>query len=133
MFYFPSPPHQPPVRYGDTDSLFVECPGKTRAQAFQIGAEIVREVNQRNPAPIQLKLEKVYQPCFLVTKKRYVGNMYESPGTAKATQLDCTGRESQFTMLLLWAMDKQNKPDPFSTPRVSRQFEGIHAQPSRES
>lgn len=28
---------------------------------------------------MKLKLEKVYQPCILQTKKRYVGYMYESP------------------------------------------------------
>ena len=32
-----------------------------------------------NPPPVALKLEKVYQPCMLVTKKRYVGFIYESP------------------------------------------------------
>ena len=36
-----------------------------------------------NPPPVALKLEKVYEPCMLVTKKRYVGFMYESPGQAE--------------------------------------------------
>ena len=35
-----------------------------------------------NPPPVTLKLEKVYEPCMLVTKKRYVGFMYESPTQA---------------------------------------------------
>ena len=38
-----------------------------------------------NPPPVALKLEKVYEPCMLVTKKRYVGFMYESPGQAEPT------------------------------------------------
>lgn len=30
------------VVYGDTDSLFVEVPGRSRAEAFRIGAEIAQ-------------------------------------------------------------------------------------------
>ncbi len=58
--------------YGDTDSLFVQVKGATRVQAFELGREIVRQVGLRHPAPMKLKLEKVYQPCFLLTKKRFV-------------------------------------------------------------
>jgi DNA polymerase zeta len=32
------------VVYGDTDSMFVEFKGKTREEAFRIGAEIAKEV-----------------------------------------------------------------------------------------
>jgi DNA polymerase zeta len=53
------------VVYGDTDSLFVFVPGKSREQAFKIGAEISEAVNLDNPKPVKLKLEKVYQPCIL--------------------------------------------------------------------
>ncbi|XP_075227107.1 DNA polymerase zeta catalytic subunit [Lycorma delicatula] len=66
------------VVYGDTDSLFVLVPGRTRKQAFEIGAEIAEAVTNDNPKPVKLKLEKIYQPCILQTKKRYVGYMYES-------------------------------------------------------
>ncbi|KAF4520400.1 hypothetical protein B566_EDAN018620 [Ephemera danica] len=66
------------VIYGDTDSMFVLVPGKTRAQAFAVGEQIAAAVTADNPTPIKLKLEKVYQPCILQTKKRYVGFMYES-------------------------------------------------------
>lgn len=67
------------VVYGDTDSMFVLVPGKSRADAFKIGAKIAEAVTNANPSPVKLKLEKVYQPCILQTKKRYVGYMYESP------------------------------------------------------
>lgn len=67
------------VVYGDTDSLFVLVPGRSREEAFRIGNEIVAAVSNENPEPIKLKLEKVYQPCILQTKKRYVGYMYETP------------------------------------------------------
>ncbi|KAI8148312.1 hypothetical protein BJV82DRAFT_591635 [Fennellomyces sp. T-0311] len=67
------------VVYGDTDSVFVSLSGRTREEAFQIGKEIAEAVTKRNPSPIRLKFEKVYQPCVLVAKKRYVGFKYESP------------------------------------------------------
>jgi DNA polymerase zeta len=65
------------VVYGDTDSLFVLVPGRSREEAFRIGDEIAQAVTNTNPSPIKLKLEKVYQPSILQTKKRYVGYMYE--------------------------------------------------------
>ena len=52
---------------------------RSRDEAFQIGTEIAREVTAFNPPPVTLKFEKVYHPCVLLTKKRYVGYMYESP------------------------------------------------------
>ncbi|KAG5883184.1 hypothetical protein JTB14_018200 [Gonioctena quinquepunctata] len=67
------------VVYGDTDSLFVMVPGKSREHAFEVGKQIADAVTKANPDPIKLKLEKVYQPCILQTKKRYVGYMYENP------------------------------------------------------
>ncbi|KAL6779569.1 POLZ1 [Auxenochlorella protothecoides x Auxenochlorella symbiontica] len=70
------------VVYGDTDSMFVVVPGKSREAAFKIGAEIQRVVTAANPSPILLKLEKVYHPCVLLTKKRYVGFAYESHSQA---------------------------------------------------
>ncbi|KAI0558305.1 DNA polymerase zeta catalytic subunit [Gracilaria domingensis] len=70
------------VVYGDTDSVFVQVPGATRDEAFQIGRKIVDYVENKYPNPITLKLEKVYQPCVLQTKKRYVGYSYESPEQA---------------------------------------------------
>jgi DNA polymerase zeta len=41
-------------------------------------AEIAAAVTAANPRPVTLKMEKVYQPCILQTKKRYVGFAYES-------------------------------------------------------
>ncbi|XP_076640510.1 DNA polymerase zeta catalytic subunit isoform X1 [Colletes latitarsis] len=65
------------VVYGDTDSLFVLLPGKSREDAFIIGAEIADTVTAANPPPIKLKFEKILQPSILQTKKRYCGYMYE--------------------------------------------------------
>ncbi|KAJ3125027.1 DNA polymerase zeta, partial [Nowakowskiella sp. JEL0407] len=66
------------VVYGDTDSLFVSLPGRSKESAFQIGNAIVQEMTKINPYPVKLKFEKVYHPCMLLTKKRYVGFMYET-------------------------------------------------------
>ncbi|TGZ37682.1 DNA polymerase zeta catalytic subunit [Temnothorax longispinosus] len=66
------------VVYGDTDSLFVLLPGKSREEAFTIGEEIADAVTAINPPPVKLKFEKVLHPCILQTKKRYCGFMYET-------------------------------------------------------
>ncbi|KAF0292368.1 DNA polymerase zeta catalytic subunit [Amphibalanus amphitrite] len=66
------------VVYGDTDSLFILLKGRSRSEAFQLGEEMAAAVTAENPDPVKLKFEKVYQPCILQTKKRYVGFMYET-------------------------------------------------------
>ncbi|KAJ1335730.1 DNA polymerase delta subunit 1 [Microdochium nivale] len=66
------------VVYGDTDSLFIHLPGRTKDQAFDIGNEIAQTITDMNPRPVKLKFEKVYHPCVLLAKKRYVGYKYES-------------------------------------------------------
>lgn len=81
------------VVYGDTDSLFVHLPGRSKDQAFKIGNEIAEEVTQMFPKPVKLKFEKVYLPCILQTKKRYVGYMYESP-TQETPEFDAKGIET---------------------------------------
>lgn len=84
---------QADVVYGDTDSIFVRLPGRSIAEAFRIGQEIAEAVTAMNPDPVLLKLEKVYRPCFLVSKKRYVGAMYENPLQQKFT-FDAKGIET---------------------------------------
>ncbi|KAL7267714.1 DNA polymerase zeta [Rhizina undulata] len=65
------------VVYGDTDSLFIHLKGRTKEEAFRIGQEIADRVTEANPRPMKLKFEKVYLPCILMAKKRYVGFKYE--------------------------------------------------------
>ncbi|CAG9460605.1 unnamed protein product [Pedinophyceae sp. YPF-701] len=81
------------VVYGDTDSMFVLLPGRSKEEAFAIGREIAEEVSRANPPPVRLKLEKVYLPCILQTKKRYVGMAFESP-TQKRPRFDAKGIET---------------------------------------
>uniref|UniRef100_A0A8C9EZZ4 DNA polymerase zeta catalytic subunit n=1 Tax=Pavo cristatus TaxID=9049 RepID=A0A8C9EZZ4_PAVCR len=61
-----------------TQSMFVLLKGATKEQSFKIGQEIAEAVTATNPKPVKLKFEKVYLPCVLQTKKRYVGYMYET-------------------------------------------------------
>ncbi|VDM59418.1 unnamed protein product [Angiostrongylus costaricensis] len=81
------------VIYGDTDSMFVLAPGATKDQAFSIGRRIAADVTNDNPAPVVLKLEKVYVGCVLETKKRYAGWMYENEED-DIGQLDAKGIET---------------------------------------
>jgi len=81
------------VVYGDTDSLFVYLKGRTRAQAFDIGNEIAKAVTDMNPRPVKLKFEKVYHPCVLLAKKRYVGFKYEHPNQTQP-EFDAKGIET---------------------------------------
>ncbi|CEP18773.1 hypothetical protein [Parasitella parasitica] len=67
------------VVYGDTDSMFIYFPGKTKDEAFVLGNDIAETVTKLNPAPVKLKFEKVYHPAVLLAKKRYVGFKYENP------------------------------------------------------
>ncbi|XP_071115137.1 uncharacterized protein [Haliotis cracherodii] len=66
------------VVYGDTDSMFIHLEGRSKDEAFKIGQEIADAVTAMFPKPIKLKFEKVYMPCVLQTKKRYVGFSYET-------------------------------------------------------
>ncbi|KAI8288164.1 DNA polymerase zeta catalytic subunit [Colletotrichum sp. SAR11_57] len=81
------------VVYGDTDSLFVYLKGRTKDQAFDIGNEIAKAITDMNPRPIKLKFEKVYHPCVLLAKKRYVGYKYESKNQVKP-DFDAKGIET---------------------------------------
>ncbi|KAI0361627.1 hypothetical protein OH77DRAFT_1546215 [Trametes cingulata] len=81
------------VVYGDTDSLFIYLPGKTKDQAFRIGQDMADTITQMNPAPVKLKFEKVYLPCVLMAKKRYVGFKFENPDD-KEPAFDAKGIET---------------------------------------
>lgn len=80
------------VVYGDTDSLFVSLPGRSKEQAFKIGHDIADAVTALNPKPVKLKFEKVYMGCILMAKKRYVGFKYEHPDDEPA--FDAKGIET---------------------------------------
>lgn len=82
------------VVYGDTDSLFVMVPNRSRKAALSIGSDIVRAITNSFPIPVKLKLEKVYLPCVLQTKKRYVGYAYETDSISEVPKFDAKGIET---------------------------------------
>ena len=69
-----------PVKYGDTDSIFVEMAGASVAQALDQAHEISKTVFAGTPPAVHLKVEYVFDGCALVSKKRYVGRAVEAPG-----------------------------------------------------
>lgn len=79
----------------DTDSVFVQLVGRSREEAFHIGKEIAYFITSTSPSEVVLKFEKVYHPCILVTKKRYVGNSFETLEACKKdiSHLDVKGLE----------------------------------------
>ncbi|QSZ31047.1 hypothetical protein DSL72_000608 [Monilinia vaccinii-corymbosi] len=81
------------VVYGDTDSLFVYLKGRSKDEAFDIGNEIAKTITNMNPRPVKLKFEKVYLPCVLLAKKRYVGFKYESKSQTEP-EFDAKGIET---------------------------------------
>lgn len=81
------------VVYGDTDSLFVYLPGKSKEDAFEIGKSMARAVTASNPSPMKLKFEKVYLPSVLLSKKRYMGWSFEWEGQ-KVPKFDAKGIET---------------------------------------
>ncbi len=49
-------------------------------QAFEIGAQMAKEITKMHPYPIELKFEKVYCPFMPLAKKRYTGYKHEKLG-----------------------------------------------------
>lgn len=88
-----SGPWKAKVIYGDTDSLFILLEGRTKEEAFNIGRQMSSYITKLNPSPVTLKFEKVYQPLFLLTKKRYVGYSYEHENQ-KEPKMDAKGIET---------------------------------------
>ena len=81
------------VVYGDTDSLFVYLKGRSKDEAFDIGNDIAKTITDMNPRPVKLKFEKVYLPCVLLAKKRYVGFKYETKAQTEP-EFDAKGIET---------------------------------------
>lgn len=57
LLNLPAPPSAP-CSPTSADSMFVLLPGRSRADAFRIGAEIAAAVTAANPPPVVLKMEK---------------------------------------------------------------------------
>ena len=73
------------VVYGDTDSLFVLLPGRSRADAFAVGAEIAAGITAANPPPVTLKLEKARARAAT----RALGTLLHQRCRARPSRLPC--------------------------------------------
>ena len=80
------------VVYGDTDSLFILCQGKSLEETFKIGERLAKHITSINPFPMELKFEKVYYPCVTLAKKRYCGYKMEKLNDSRI--LDAKGIET---------------------------------------
>jgi DNA polymerase elongation subunit (family B) len=79
------------VIYGDTDSVFVkfkildeegkvDTSHKALVKSIELGKHASEYMNSILPFPHNLEYEKVYWPFAIISKKRYVGNLYgENP------------------------------------------------------
>jgi DNA polymerase elongation subunit (family B) len=77
------------VIYGDTDSIFCKFPlkdscgnavyGKDSLEyAIEVGKDVEKNIASIMPKPQKLNYEKSLYPFILFSKKRYVGNLYET-------------------------------------------------------
>lgn len=82
------------VIYSDTDSMFVKFANVSLEEARKKGKEITRLVNLLFPSPICLQFEKIYKPCVLEAKKRYVGWQYSTREMDGRAVLDSKGIET---------------------------------------
>ena len=81
------------VIYGDTDSIFVkfkildengkpDTSHKSLVKSIELGKQASDYANSLLPYPHNLEYEKVYWPFCIISKKRYVGNLYgEDPNS----------------------------------------------------
>lgn len=66
------------VVYGDTDSVFVKYDLDDVALVFKEAISLAQHISTWFPFPMELQFEKVYSKCFLISKKRYCGAIFES-------------------------------------------------------
>lgn len=84
--------HDSQVIYGDTDSVMVNFFEQDLNVVFAIADKVSKFVSDRFEKPVSLEFEKVYNPYFLINKKRYAGLIYTNP--SKPDKIDTKGIET---------------------------------------
>lgn len=71
------------IIYGDTDSLFVEMPNNSIQDCFTFVKELHKKLTSVFPFPFNIKLEKIYFGCLIISKRKYCGWCYKSKNQEK--------------------------------------------------
>lgn len=80
------------VIYGDTDSVFVMFPGiKEKGHdaimpVIDMAKKLGQEFSNTLKKPLKLEYEKVFYPLLLMSKKRYIGKLYENDDQHSVTK-----------------------------------------------
>ena len=61
------------VIYGDTDSIMVKVRADSIDEAFSVGKEIEKTINEYYQGKMTVKIESVFKSFLIVAKKRYAG------------------------------------------------------------
>ncbi|MGC9058938.1 MAG: DNA-directed DNA polymerase [Candidatus Aenigmatarchaeota archaeon] len=61
------------VIYGDTDSIMVKIKASSIEEAFKIGREIEKVINDYYQGKVTTKIEAIFKSFLIVSKKRYAG------------------------------------------------------------
>lgn len=69
--------------YGDTDSVMVQFLNIPKEQLWEYCRKVEQEMLDANifPKPMKLELENIYNPLFMLRKKRYMFRYYKEDGT----------------------------------------------------
>ncbi len=81
------------IVYGDTDSVYVRFPHIPPNQLWQHARHIEQEIYTQNifPKPMKLEFEDaIYDPFFILTKKRYMWKYFHEDGT-RSTEIGNKG------------------------------------------
>lgn len=86
------------VIYGDTDSIFIDFglkdedgnvrnDKKALAEAIQLGQQAAALINSKIDKPQNIVYEKTFLPFIIISKKRYIGHLYEHDVNSYAVKI----------------------------------------------
>lgn len=82
------------VVYGDTDSIMIDTGAKDMSKAFEIGAEVARQINEFFRGEVSIKIEGVFRSLLMLAKKRYAGIALERTKAGLREKLVMKGIET---------------------------------------
>jgi len=82
------------VIYGDTDSIMVKVKASNIEEAFKIGEEIEKVINDSYQGKMTVKIESVFKSFLIIAKKRYAGISVEKDGDKLKEKIVMKGIET---------------------------------------